>query len=464
MKQIRIMMLSKRKIKRNFFICTTSILGIYLLISLYFINHFFFQTEINGINVSLKPHEDVSSIIIRFINDYELKLLERDGETEIITSQDINMQYNKNSSISLITHKQNPFLWIGSLFENRRYYINDLFDYNITLLDHKFNDLKCFSRKIVEPRSVNFKYKDGSYELVKEIYGNKVNKNILFKTINKYISKGRQTLDLSAMQCYESPLFTIGSPKALKTKKILDRYVSARITYRFGNETEQLDGITIHHWLSVDENLEVIISNQEAAKFITVLSKKYDTVGIIREFQSSTGKKVELQGGLYGWKINRDAETKALLDNIKQADVIEKEPIYLQKAFSREGNEIGNTYVEINISKQHLWFYKDGKLIVHGPVVTGNPNRGHATVLGVYMVNYKQKEATLSGLNYEAKVTYWMPFFGNIGLHDASWRYNFGGEIYLRNGSHGCVNAPIYLASTVFENIEEGIPVVIYKE
>ena len=41
---------------------------------------------------------------------------------------------------------------------------------------------------------------------------------------------------------------------------------------------------------------------------------------------------------------------------------------------------------------------------------SGNPNRGNATVLGVYMVNYKQKEATLRGPGYEAKVKYWMPF------------------------------------------------------
>jgi hypothetical protein len=458
------MMFSKRKIKRNLFIVSTSIIGIYLLISLYFINHFFFQSEINGINVSLKPHDDVTSIIIRFIKDYELKLLERNGEIEIITSQNIGMQYNENSSILSKNYMQNPFLWIGSLFRNDRYYISDLFDYNKPLLDNKINGLKCLSGNIVEPHNVDFKYCNGSYEIVKEVYGNKLNKMLLLKTINKYISEGRQSLDLSATHCYEDPEFTTNSKKTLVTKNLLDRYVSASITYRFGSETKQLNRTTLHHWLSVDENLEVTIRKEEAANYIHALSDEYDTVGIIREFQSSTGKKVELQGGLYGWKINRDAETKALLENIKQADVIEKEPIYLQKAFSREGNEIGNTYVEINITKQHLWYYRDGNLIVQGPVVTGNPNRGYATILGVYMVNYKQKGATLTGPGYEAKVTYWMPFFGNIGLHDATWRYRFGGEIYLRKGSHGCVNAPLYLARTVYENIEEGTPVIIYKE
>ena len=457
-------MFSKRKIKRNLLIITSSAIGIYFLISLYFINHFFFQTEINGINVSLMPHKDVSSIIIRFIKDYELQLLERNGETEIITSQNIGMNYNKSGTIAMIKHLNNPFLWVSSLFKKNRYYINDLYDYDKTLLENKIHELRCLSGEIQEPHNANFKYSDGTYEIVKEIYGNKINEMCLEKTISKYISEGRQTLDLGTTQCYINPEFTMGSKKTLKTRNLLNQYVSAKITYRFGSSTEQLDGNTLHKWLSVDDNLEVVINKEEVAKYINVLSKKYDTVGIKREFQTTTGKKVELQGGLYGWKINREAETNALLNNIKHAEVVEKEPIYLQRAFSREGNEIGDTYVEINISKQHLWFYKNGKLIIQGPVVTGNPNRGHSTVLGVYMLNYKQKEATLTGPNYEAKVTYWMPFFGNIGLHDATWRYRFGGEIYLRNGSHGCVNAPLYIARTVFENIEEGTPIILYKE
>lgn len=464
MKQVKIMVISKRKIKRNLLIIISSSIGLYLLISLYFFNHFLFRTEINGINVSLKAHNDLSNIVNDYIKNYNLLLIERNGETELITNDDIKMRYNKADSLSHVNRMQNPFMWLISLFKSESYYIKDLYDYSKALLDNKIESLKCLNRKIVEPRNVDFKYFDGSYIIIQEIYGNKINKNRLEKVINKYISEGRRTLDLNLMNCYEDPKYTMSSKKTLTTKKQLDKYVSAKITYQFGDVTEQLDGATIHRWLSVDENLEVIIINEEVVTYINALSKKYDTVGIIREFQTSTGKTVELQGGLYGWKIDRDAEAKALINHIKQGDVTLKEPIYLQKACSRDGNEIGNTYIEINISKQHLWFYKDGKMIIQGPVVTGNPNKGHATVLGIYMVNYKQKEATLRGPGYEAKVNYWMPFFGSIGLHDAPWRYRFGGDIYLRNGSHGCVNAPIYLAMTVFENIDEGTPVVVYEE
>lgn len=258
--------------------------------------------------------------------------------------------------------------------------------------------------------------------------------------------------------------YTLTSVKTHKTKELLNKYVSTNITYVFGTKKEMLDGNLIHKWLSVDDSLDVEINKAAIMKYVNGLSKKYDTVGITRNFQSSVGKTVEVKGGLYGWKINQDAETKELLENINHGLILTKEPVYTQKAFSRDGNEIGNTYVEINITRQHIWFYKDGKLIIHGPVVTGNPNRGNSTVVGAYMLNYKQRDTVLTGPGYAADVKYWMPFYGNIGVHDASWRHSFGGEIYKRKGTHGCVNAPVYLAKIIFEHIEEGVPIISYEE
>lgn len=139
--------------------------------------------------------------------------------------------------------------------------------------------------------------------------------------------------------------------------------------------------------------------------------------------------------------------------------------MYKQKGISRdEDDDIGNTYVEINITRQYLWFYKDGKLVAEGDVVTGDPSKGNSTSVGVYMLNYKENGSVLNGPNYESKVSYWMPFNGNIGIHDASWRYSFGGDIYKRNGTHGCVNAPLYLAKQIFDNIEDGTPIICYEE
>jgi lipoprotein-anchoring transpeptidase ErfK/SrfK len=55
-----------------------------------------------------------------------------------------------------------------------------------------------------------------------------------------------------------------------------------------------------------------------------------------------------------------------------------------------------------------------------------------------------------------------MPFNGGIGIHDATWRRKFGGDIYKRDGSHGCINCPLSLAKTIYENIDVGTPIICY--
>lgn len=464
MKIINIKKLFRSEATQNNIILMASIVTIYFLVSLYFVNHTFFRTSINGVDISLKAHDEVAGIIRSSIKDYKLQLIERNGKTEEIISQDIGMRYNEKKEITQIYKAENPLKWISTLLWEQKYYIEDLFVYDTEVLENKINDLNCLNKDIIEPQNVSFKYSDGSYEAVKEIYGNKVHKEKLNSTIERSILEGKTRLDLNEKLCYENPKYILSSDKTLITKNTLNRYISAKITYIFGSKSETINENIINQWLSVDEDLEVQINLKAIKKYIEGLSKKYDTVGIARKIRTSTGKTIEVDGGFYGWKINRTAEIIALYKNIECSVVITKEPEYTQKALFREPNDIGNTYLEINITRQHLWFYKDGKLIAQGPVVTGTPGKGNATDTGIYMLNYKQEGAILRGANYESEVTYWMPFNGNIGVHDASWRHSFGGDIYKRNGTHGCVNASLNLAKKIFENIEDGTPIICYEE
>ncbi len=454
----------KNKTSGIIIISITSIVLIYLLISLYFSNHFFFHTVINGVSLSLSKKEEAVNIIRSYLKDYELQLLERNGETEFISGHEIGLQIREKNSLRNIDNRQNSFLWISSLFTQHHYYVTDLYTYKEDLLNDTMNQLMCFNKEMIAPQNVSFTYSNGTYEVMKEVYGNKIIKDKLINEIKLNILKGKTRLDLDKKHCYKNPKYYLSSDKTFQTKNLLNKYIAARVIYKFGNENEVLEGNLIHQFLHIDENLDVIINKNAVMRYVKGLSRKYDTVGVSRNFKTSTGKIVEVKGGLFGWKINQEEETKALLENIKRGKVIEKEPIYIQKAFSRNEDEIGNTYIEINITRQYLWFYKEGKIIVQGAVVTGNPNRGNSTVTGTYMIIYKQNSATLKGVGYEVEVNYWMPFYGNMGVHDANWRNSFGGEIYKRRGTHGCVNAPLYLAKTIFNNIEVGIPVIIYEE
>lgn len=463
MKDINMKKLDTGEFVENVKIVTALIVLIYLLVSLYFMNHFFFNTIINGADVSLKAHEAASDIIENYVKDYRLQVIERTGEAEEITGQDIGLQYNRKSCFK-IYKMQSSFKWPISLLKEQRYYVKDLFFYDKAKLETRISELNSLNKEIIEPQNVSFKYANGYYEVIEEVYGNKLHRGRLYEVIKMSVSKGQTKLDLNKSLCYEDPKYTLNSDKTPLTKDLLNKCVSTKITYILRDEKEILEQSTINKWLTVDENLSVVIDEEAVKRYVQGLSKKYDTVGTARRFKTSINKILEVKGGFYGWKINSSAETQALIVNIRNGEVIEKEPVYAQTAIPGGQNDIGDTYVEINMTRQRLWFYKDGKLITQGPIVTGNPNKGYATEVGVYMLNYKQTGSTLEGPDYEAEVTYWMPFNGNIGIHDASWRYSFGGNIYKRNGSHGCVNVPLYLAKRIFDNIEEGTPVVCYEE
>ena len=122
------------------------------------------------------------------------------------------------------------------------------------------------------------------------------------------------------------------------------------------------------------------------------------------------------------------------------------------------------SYVEVSIGAQHLWFYKDYQLLLESDVVTGCVAKGTPTQTGIFPIAYKESPATLIPSNETngTSVQYWMPFYDGQGLHDATWRTAFGGQIYQYRGSHGCVNMPYYAAEFIFNNADSGTPVVLY--
>jgi hypothetical protein len=115
MKNVNLRKLFRSEATENIIIYIALIALIYFLISLYFTNHAFFRTVINGVDVSLKAHDDVDVIIRSYIKDYKLKLVERDGDIEEIIGRDIGMKYNEKNSIPKIYQMQTPIIWIRSL-------------------------------------------------------------------------------------------------------------------------------------------------------------------------------------------------------------------------------------------------------------------------------------------------------------------------------------------------------------
>jgi hypothetical protein len=122
------------------------------------------------------------------------------------------------------------------------------------------------------------------------------------------------------------------------------------------------------------------------------------------------------------------------------------------------------TYVEISIDDQHLWFYKNDKLVVSTDVITGKVSAGWGSRTGIFTVNGgKRPNVGLVGSDYYAFVNYWMPYIeGVVGMHDCTWHDEFGGDVFIYDGSHGCINIPLSQARTLFNNLAVGTKVIIY--
>lgn len=440
------------------------LLVLYLGTSAYFSTHFYFGTLINGINASGKTVEELNKQILIKNETYTLELQERNDVKEQIKANEIGLKYNAKGKIQVLKDNQNSFMWIHGLFNKKTSEINDMVTYDEKLLKERFDKLSCFDKRSgIEPQNASFKYLDNGYVIINEVMGNKVNSRTLYENIVNAILKGEATVNLEESNNYVNPKYTSNSKEIINTNSLLNKYIASKITYTFNAGTEVLDGSIINKWLGVNKNLEISFDEVEMKDYLNKLDNNYETFGKQREFVTTLGTTIKVSGGNYGWLVDRHGEVKDLIAAIKEGQTIAKEPRYIQTAVSHEINDMGNTYVEINLAKQHLWFYKNGALIIQGDFVSGDVSKKHPTPTGVYRVQYKEKNYILKGEDYSVPVDVFLPFNGGIGIHDAGWRPAFGGNIYLTNGSHGCINSPPILAQTIFDNIETGTPVICYE-
>lgn len=434
---------------------------------IYFRDKFFTGTSINDMEVSYDTVEDVENRVANDVEKYRLLIKERGGSEEIIRASDIDYHYTPSGEVNKFKEDQNSLKWPLIFFRSFSYTFQSSAMYDSSKLKDMVNQLKCLDlASEEEPQDAKLVFNGMTYELKKEQQGKKLNREKLYAAIKRAIETGETTVDLEAADCYEKPAVTSENAALRKTYELLYRYTNTRVEYQIGEEKEVLDGSIINNWLSVDEDGAVNLNTEGIVEYVFRLAEKYDTYNKTRNFKTHDGSYVEVTGGSYGWLIDQEAEIAQLTQLVKEGRQVTREPVYAQTAATRENCDLGDSYVEIDLSRQHLWMYQDGDVIVETDFVSGDVSKDHTTPEGTYSLYWKKSPSVLKsdtpGDSYETEVTYWMPFNGGIGLHDASWRGAFGGNIYQYNGSHGCVNLPVWAAAEIYNNIEAGYPIICY--
>lgn len=458
-------MTTKKKVLIASGVIVGILLIIYIGISVYFMNHFFFGTTINDVDVSGSSIEDAQQKIDQKLSEYVLTIVERDGTTENLTATDVNLAIPWNGQIEQFIEDQNGFVWVGKLFQPEKYSLEMHVQYDEEKLNERINALSCMqAEKQVEPvnAAISEYNAETGFSLVPSVPGTAINKEVLDTNIKSSILEMKPELVLADTLCYNQPVIADDHAPLLAAIDTLNKCLSTVVTYQVGSSTQVLDASTFVNWLKVAEDYAVSIDDTALTEYVKGLESTYNTAYKAKKLMTSYGREVTITKGHYGWKIDRSAEKAAIVENIFAGEPITRDLNYSMTANSHDGNDYGNSYVEINLTAQHLFMYVNGKLVVESDFVSGNSSRGWDSPTGAYPLTYKDKDAVLRGETYETPVTYWMPFAGNVGMHDATWRSSFGASIYKRDGSHGCINLPKSAAKTIFENIEAGFPVLCY--
>lgn len=239
-----------------------------------------------------------------------------------------------------------------------------------------------------------------------------------------------------------------------------------------GSNKEILDGEILANIFTFVEG-ELKPDEGKVKDYIRRIAIKYDTFGMDRKFKTTGKGEITVPGkdGIYGWQIDVNKTKDLLIEKLLAYESTAIEPVFIHKGLSYENtDDIGNTYIEIDLTRQHMWFYKDGKLLLDTDVVTGDVSKKVETQIGVMKVWSREKDRNLKGLSpigydYVAHVDYWMPInWKGVGIHDATWRNGqFGGNIYKTSGSYGCINTPLEKVKQIYENVQINTPVIVYK-
>ena len=450
------------------------LVGIYSGVAFYYQTHFLPGTIINGIDCSGMEAEAVTAMLDAPIMDYSLEVKGRDyasGETGavlgIVSAKDIGLTYEATlEKVELILQEQDSLLWVMALFPHE--YSHDLVrsvTYDHELLEdlvkswnacQEYNMLKAEDAYISE-------YSDGlgGYEIIPETSGTELDVEQAIQVVSAAVVMNEESRDLSEAGLYKTAEITSEDAGLTDLVETVNRWLKTQITYDWNGSEVILDIELLKDWVSIVDG-EAVIDEEAVTSFVKAQSRANDTYGKKKKFVTSLGIELTLSSPNYGWRTNTKEETEELISLIKEGTVGEREPVYLYTAVHKGKNDIGDSYVEADMTNQHLYLYEDGKLILETDFVSGDMSTGKQSPEGIFALTYKTRNATLRGADYESFVYYWMPFYGNYGMHDATWRDVFGGDIYLTNGSHGCLNLPLDMAEKIYKYVYKGSPVVCY--
>lgn len=457
--------------------CAAAVIAAYFIVALNYRGKFLPRTYINSLSVSGMTTEEARDALLGQKEVKDLTLITPQGEEVIFSAKDFKAEYVIPAGSFNEAANEGNFNWVTKLFSSSEYAIK--YDYTYSeadlqnlILSYDWGENPSQNAKIIRSDS-------GAFEIQPETTGDKFDKQKLITYVMEQLNSGKNTVTMEESGCYDNYRAKVDASDLQADLELYNHYANCTITFDFDDRKKQLDSDTIASWLYQKEDGSFVTTsghgiplNREAiVEFVSQMAQETDTYGKDHEFYATLDGWITVpwtNASCYGWQIDQKATVKQIIELLETGDPVVVEPVYTAwgTGYTRKTDDIGTTYIEVDISAQHMWYYRNNEVIMDYDFVSGTETdpsrrtpRGICQIVG--HINGKTL-GTYAVQGYETWVDYWMPFnYLGCGFHDLS-RGAYGGSIYMYNGSHGCLNMRHSEAANLYSEIEDGLPVIVH--
>ena len=394
-------------------------------------------------------------------------------EKHSIAAESIDLSVDYTDKLDIILNSQSNGLWVERFITGPAMYeVEPDIHFDEDKLKQEFDALRLDRQGAPFGVSLTLTDKDGYVLENNKPY--QIDPGRVYPYVREALDRGE--LSISIEDGYvEKPVYTGYEQQLIDIDKALKALDDVKITYWLDNNSTKISlprlskselismlELDNRGYPMLDDSGKLVFSEESVKEGLNSILGPYNTYKN-HIFTTHDGSKVHIKGGNFGSTVDIDTESMELYEYLTGGTKQPYKKTLEMKGKSKGSGVIGDNYLEVSLDEQHLYYYENGALVLDSDVVTGNHAYGYDTPQGVYSVYFMQRNRTLVGETYRSFVNYWIAFYNHYGVHDASWRNEFGGDIYLHNGSHGCVNTPKENVSKLYDMIEVGTPVIVYS-
>jgi lipoprotein-anchoring transpeptidase ErfK/SrfK len=428
----------------------------------FFSTHYYPGSVVASVDASFLSKDELIQRIDQTVRDYQIKVVAGDFSFAA-TSEQLGVEENGAELAERALQRMHPASWPLELLSPRSDIDRKLtFDaQKLVPLVRKSVEMHNKSAKMPEDATLELDEEQGVFVIRPEKAGTALDKLRVYAAVNRAVGDGVRELQLGDEVLVKPPITEADSKtqEALrKANAVLDLPIP--LAYE-GKTVRTLSHEDMVEWIDAKHDLTLSVRKGKLAQWADMW----------------LGEEVDHEDETNAYVVDSDALVKPLVEALNESKT---EPVALAvKAVERyrsgdvaEGawNAEEGRYAEVDVANQVArLFSKTGNVLWESKVVTGNVSEGNDTPPGSFMVYDKKQNFKLLGndndgdgnYDYEVDVKYWMPFNVGIGFHDADWRKEFGGDIYLEDGSSGCVNLPPAAAKALYPIIHVGDKVIV---